>query len=63
VYAATDHLDSPLHMVSAIAVAGRIGLTAIGDTLDEARQRYHGVKAAVDVAASHASSCAVDAQA
>ena len=40
-----------LHMVSAIAVAGRIGLTAIGDTLDEARQRYHGVKAAVDVAA------------
>ena len=44
-----------LHMVSAIAVAGRIGLTAIGDTLDEARQRYYGVKAAVDVAA-HASS-------
>ena len=40
-----------LHMVSAIAVAGRIGLTAIGDTLDEARQRYHGVKAAIDVAA------------
>ena len=40
-----------LHMVSAIAVAGRIGLTAIGDTLDEARQRYHGVKAAVDIAA------------
>src|SRR6187200_1103906 len=41
-----------LHLVSAIAVAGRIGLTAIGDTLDEARQRYYGVKAAVDVAAS-----------
>ena len=40
-----------LHMVSAIAVAGRIGLTAIGDTLDEARQHYYGVKAAVDVAA------------
>jgi len=40
-----------LHMVSAIAVAGRIGLTAIGDTLDEARQRYYGVKAALDVAA------------
>lgn len=40
-----------LHMVSAIAVAGRIGLTAIGDTLDEARQRYYDVKAAVDVAA------------
>jgi hypothetical protein len=40
-----------LHMVSAIAVAGRIGLTAIGDTLDEARQRYYAVKAAVDVAA------------
>lgn len=40
-----------LHMVSAIAVAGRIGLTAIGDTLDEARQRYYDVKAAVDEAA------------
>jgi len=38
-------------MVSAIAVAGRVGLTAIGDTLGEARQRYHGVKAAVDAAA------------
>jgi hypothetical protein len=43
-----------LHMVSAIAVAGRIGLTAIGDTLDEARQRYYGVKAAVDLAAERA---------
>jgi len=40
-----------LHMLSAIAVAGRVGLTAIGDTLDEARQRYYGVKAAVDSAA------------
>ena len=40
-----------LHMVSAIAVAGRIGLTAVGDTLDEARQRYFGVKTAVDAAA------------
>ena len=40
-----------LHMVSAIAVAGRVGLTAIGDTLDEARQRYYGVKAAIDAAA------------
>lgn len=37
-----------LHMVSAIAVAGRIGLTAIGDTLEEARRRYYDVKAAVD---------------
>jgi len=40
-----------LHMVSALAVAGRIGLTAIGDTLEEARTRYYGVKAAVDDAA------------
>jgi pheganomycin biosynthesis PGM1-like protein len=44
-----------LHMVSAIAVAGRIGLTAVGDTLDEARQRYYGVKAAVDLAAERGS--------
>jgi PGM1 C-terminal domain/ATP-grasp domain len=40
-----------LHMVSAIAVAGRIGLTAIGDTLEEARERYYEVKAALDAAA------------
>jgi hypothetical protein len=40
-----------LHMVSALAVAGRIGLTAIGDTLDEARRHYYDVKAAVDAAA------------
>ena len=41
-----------LHMVSAIAVAGRVGLTAIGDTLEDARERYYGVKAAIDAAAS-----------
>jgi hypothetical protein len=40
-----------LHMVSALAVAGRIGLTAIGDTLEEARRSYYDVKAAVDEAA------------
>ncbi|HXG77521.1 MAG TPA: peptide ligase PGM1-related protein, partial [Gaiellaceae bacterium] len=40
-----------LHMVSALAVAGRIGLTAIGDTLDEARRHYYDMKAAVDAAA------------
>ena len=41
-----------LHMVSALGVAGRIGLTAIGDTLDEARGLYYDVKAAVDEAAA-----------
>ena len=35
-------------MVSALAVAGRIGLTAIGDTLEEARAQYYAVKAALD---------------
>lgn len=44
-----------LHMISAIAVAGRIGLTAIGDTLDEARGLYYDVKAVVDEAAAQAS--------
>jgi hypothetical protein len=39
-------------MVSAIAVAGRVGLTAIGDTLEEARRGYYEVKAAVDEAAA-----------
>ena len=43
-----------LHMISAIAVAGRIGVTAIGDTLDDARGLYQDVKAAVDVAARNA---------
>ncbi len=37
-----------LHMVSALAVAGRIGLTAIGNTLDEARGLYYELKTAVD---------------
>jgi hypothetical protein len=42
-----------LHMVSALAVAGRIGLTAIGDTLEEARRHYYDVRAAVDEAGGH----------
>ena len=37
-----------LHMVSALAVAGRIGLTAIGDTLEEARRLYYDVKRTLD---------------
>ena len=40
-----------LHMVSALAVAGRIGLTAIGDDLDQARALYYEVKSALDNAA------------
>jgi hypothetical protein len=43
-----------LHMVSALAVAGRIGLTAIGDDLEDARTRYYAVKAALDQAAAAA---------
>ena len=35
-------------MVSALAVAGRIGLTAIGDSLEDARERYTSVKGALD---------------
>jgi hypothetical protein len=41
-----------LHMISALAVAGRIGLTAIGNTLAEARAHYYDVKKAVDEAAA-----------
>jgi hypothetical protein len=40
-----------LHMVSALAVAGRIGLTAIGDDLEQARAHYYAVKDALDEAA------------
>jgi len=43
-----------LHMVSALAVAGRIGLTAIGNTLEEGRSHYYAVKAALDEATSGA---------
>ena len=41
-----------LHMVSALAVVGRVGLTAIGDTLPEARAHYYAVKTALDEAAA-----------
>jgi hypothetical protein len=37
-----------LHMVSALAVAGRVGLTAVGDTLEDARASYYAVKFALD---------------
>jgi hypothetical protein len=37
-----------LHMISALAVAGRIGLTAIGDDLQQARTLYYNVKRALD---------------
>ncbi len=40
-----------LHMVSALAVAGRIGLTAIGNDLAQARGIYYNVKDAIDEAA------------
>jgi hypothetical protein len=45
-----DETGVVLHMVSALA-AGRIGLTAIGNTLEQARGLYDKVKAAVDEAA------------
>jgi hypothetical protein len=37
-----------LHMVSALAVAGRIGLTAIGDTPTDASALYHELKQTLD---------------
>ena len=43
-----------LHMVSALAVAGRIGLTAIGDTPPEARALYYELKQTLDGVASEA---------
>ena len=44
-----------LHMVSALAVAGRIGLTAIGDTPAEASALYRELKQALDGLAAKAS--------
>jgi hypothetical protein len=43
-----------LHMLSALAVAGRVGLTAIGNTREDALARYDEVKAALDEASSRA---------
>jgi hypothetical protein len=37
-----------LHMVSALAVAGRVGLTAIGNDLDQARTLYYQFKDVLD---------------
>jgi hypothetical protein len=37
-----------LHLVSALAAAGWVGLTAIGDTLEHARSLYADVGAALD---------------
>ena len=43
-----------LHMVSALAVAGRIGLTAIGDTPSEAQALYRELKQTLDALAGKA---------
>jgi hypothetical protein len=49
-----------LHMVSALAVAGRIGLTAIGDTPAEASALYRELKQAVDTLAASATGATPD---
>ena len=52
-----------LHMVSALAVAGRIGLTAIGDSPSEASALYQELKQTLDgVAAKAAGSSSADPQ-
>jgi hypothetical protein len=43
-----------LHMVSALAVAGRVGLTAIADTPAEAAALYGEFKQALDTVAADA---------
>ena len=44
-------MGAVLHMVSALAVAGRVGVTAIGDSLLEAQSHYYRVQNALDAAA------------
>jgi PGM1 C-terminal domain len=51
-----------LHMISALAVVGRIGLTAIGSELDEARALYYEVKHALDQAAAEVQPEATEAE-
>ena len=36
------------HMISSLAVAGRVGLTAIGDTPEQAEELYAGAKSVMD---------------
>ena len=47
-WSAESEAGIALHMVSALAVAGWVGVTAIGDTLEDARALYAGVTAALD---------------
>ena len=49
-----------LHMVSALAVAGRIGLTAIGDTPAEASALYRELKQTLDGLAAKAAGVTAD---
>jgi pheganomycin biosynthesis PGM1-like protein len=49
-----------LHMVSALAVAGRIGLTAIGDTPSEAAALYGELKQTLDGLATKAAGATAD---
>jgi hypothetical protein len=49
-----------LHMVSALAVAGRIGLTAIGDTPAEASALYRELKQTLDGLAAKAAGITTD---
>ena len=51
-----------LHMVSALAVAGRIGLTAIGDTPSEAAALYRELKQTLDSLAAKAAGAPADPQ-
>ena len=51
-----------LHMVSALAVAGRIGLTAIGDTLSEAQALYRELKQTLDGLAAKATATSAPAR-
>ena len=49
-----------LHMVSALAVAGRIGLTAIGDTPTDASALYRELKQTLDGLAAEAAGVTPD---
>ena len=50
-----------LRMVSALAVAGRVGLLAVGDDLEQARRLYYDVKDALDEAAADVTGAAASA--
>jgi hypothetical protein len=47
------HTGSAFHLASAIAIGGQVGLTAIGDSAQQAQRLYDSARGALIAAAGH----------